>query len=169
MTAQRVILIGASAYQERAPAAAKDLYTGALFRVARAYAEKEAERGGCLWAILSPKHALLLPTTLASPYVQRVSRSPASRRAWGVWTAECLSMWLYGPLSPVPSVQTLRIEILANRDLADPLEDALASDRTVEEVLVPLRQLPAQGRLRWLRERTARSNLQLWTASGQAH
>ena len=59
-----VVLVGCGKKKLAHAAPAKDLYTGDLFRKARAY----AERVGDDWGILSAKHWLLLPDQVVEPY-----------------------------------------------------------------------------------------------------
>lgn len=59
--------------------AAKDLYTSALFRYQRAYAEKHADR----WFIISAKYGLIHPDDVIEPYEQTLTgASVATRREW---------------------------------------------------------------------------------------
>ena len=61
----------------RAPA--KDLYTSAWFRKARAYVEKK----GRPWLILSAQYGLVHPERMIRPYEQTLKTMPvADRRAW---------------------------------------------------------------------------------------
>jgi hypothetical protein len=60
-------------------AAAKDLYVGSLFRLARRY----AEASGDPWWILSAKHGLLHPDEQVAPYELFLSGcDPSYRAAW---------------------------------------------------------------------------------------
>jgi hypothetical protein len=59
-----VVLVGCGKQKLARAAQAKDLYTGQLFRLARAY----AERVGDEWAILSAKHFLVMPDDVIEPY-----------------------------------------------------------------------------------------------------
>lgn len=65
---KRVALVGCGKSKLRSPAPAKDLYTGQLFRSARAYAERFCDA----WAILSAKHFVLLPNEMVEPYDLRL-------------------------------------------------------------------------------------------------
>ena len=77
------------------PAAARDLYTSALFRKERAY----AERAGVPWFILSAEHGLVAPDEWLAPYERYLTDTPVSyRSAWGGWVAARLDL-LAGPLS----------------------------------------------------------------------
>jgi hypothetical protein len=79
-TARRIILVACSAGKGRAAAPARDLYTGDLFRKARAYAEAFGSR----WFILSALHGLLDPSTVVAPYNVSLDTLPkAERDAWG--------------------------------------------------------------------------------------
>jgi cytoplasmic iron level regulating protein YaaA (DUF328/UPF0246 family) len=62
------------------PVPAKDLYTGGLFRQARAYAERHADA----WLILSGKYGVLHPDDLVGWYDVWLGKLPlAEREAWG--------------------------------------------------------------------------------------
>ncbi|MCK4872833.1 MAG: hypothetical protein KAS72_08925 [Phycisphaerales bacterium] len=58
---------------------ARDLYTSALFRKMRAYAERNADG----WYVLSAKYGLVHPGTIIEPYELTLkTMSRAERRAW---------------------------------------------------------------------------------------
>lgn len=59
----RLVACGSRKATEERPA--QDLYTGGLFRAARAWAEQSPDG---LWGIVSAKHGILLPTTPLAPY-----------------------------------------------------------------------------------------------------
>lgn len=60
--------------------AARDLYTGSLFRANRAWIERNTPR----WAILSAKHGVLDPRQPVVPYKLKLKDfSPAELTAWG--------------------------------------------------------------------------------------
>lgn len=75
----RIALVGCGALKSDAPAPAQDLYTGNLFRLARAYAEQTCDR----WFILSAAHGLVEPTRVLSPYDQRMDKSRRGQERWG--------------------------------------------------------------------------------------
>lgn len=76
---QTVALIAASKQRADRPALAQDLYTGDLFRKARAYAE--ARR--LPWLILSARHGLVAPDVTLEPYDATIETlSAAERYAW---------------------------------------------------------------------------------------
>lgn len=76
----RIALVPCGATKLPHAAKAADLYTGALFRKLRAYAERHADR----WYILSAKHGLLLPDTVVDPYNHTLNDDPWQvRRMWG--------------------------------------------------------------------------------------
>jgi len=61
------------------PCRARDLYTSALFRKMRAYAEQHADR----WFILSAKHGLVDPDAVIARYEQTLrGATEKERRAW---------------------------------------------------------------------------------------
>ena len=74
---QRVALVSCVKSKLAAPTAAKDLYTSALFRGMRAYAEIVADA----WYILSAEHGLLDPERTTAPYERTLNRMPAAERA----------------------------------------------------------------------------------------
>jgi hypothetical protein len=62
------------------PAPARELYQGTLFRLSRAYVEREC---GSSWFILSAKYGLVLPAQTLEPYnVFLGDLAAAARRAW---------------------------------------------------------------------------------------
>lgn len=61
------------------PAPARDLYTSALFRGLRAYAEANTDA----WYILSAEHGLVRPETVLAPYEKTLNRmGRADRERW---------------------------------------------------------------------------------------
>ena len=80
-------LVACSAGKLAAPAAARDLYTGQTFKLARALAESRADR----WAILSARHGLVEPDQVIAPYDLALRDcSLTSRRAWGAKVSAAL-------------------------------------------------------------------------------
>ncbi len=77
---QRVVALVSCVKQKQAcPAPARDLYTSALFRKMRAYAERHADD----WFVLSAKYGLAHPGTIIEPYEQTLNTARAQeRRAW---------------------------------------------------------------------------------------
>lgn len=74
-----IALVSCVSSKEQFPAPARDLYTSALFRKARAYAERNAD----VWYILSAKYGLVDPYSVIDPYDVTLNRmSVAQRRAW---------------------------------------------------------------------------------------
>lgn len=63
-----VVLVGCGKSKLHHAAPAKDLYTGALFRKARAWAEKHGDE----WGILSAKHFLVMPNQIVEPYERKL-------------------------------------------------------------------------------------------------
>lgn len=58
------LIVGCGAAKLDRAAPARELYTGSLFRAARAY----AERSGLPWRILSAEHGLISPDKVIEPY-----------------------------------------------------------------------------------------------------
>ena len=89
-----IILVTCVKSKAARPSAAKELYTSALFKKQRSY----AERAGVPWFILSAEHGLVAPDEWLAPYERYLPETPASyRAAWGGWVAARLEL-LVGPL-----------------------------------------------------------------------
>jgi hypothetical protein len=119
------------------PRAAKDLYTSALFRKERAY----AERSGLPWYILSAEHGLVAPEEWLAPYERYLPDTPKTyREAWGRWVVARLAL-LEGDL------RGRRIEIHASEEYVSWLRPHLIS--LGAELLEPLKGLAQGQRLAW--------------------
>ena len=76
----KVALIGCGKSKLNRPAAARDLYTGQLFRATRTWAEANCDQ----WYILSAKHGLVAPEEWHEPYnVTLNTMSREDRQKWG--------------------------------------------------------------------------------------
>lgn len=83
-----IVLVGCGKEKLAHPAPAKELYSGQLFKKARAY----AERHGDAWRIISAKYSLLQPDEVIAPYDETVSgKSQAERRMWAVTVRNAIS------------------------------------------------------------------------------
>lgn len=81
-------LVACSAGKLPAEAPAADLYTGQLFRKARAYVQRECDS----WLILSALHGVLTPDQLVEPYSMYLpAQSAIYRAAWRRRVAEQLA------------------------------------------------------------------------------
>ena len=99
-----IALVSCVKQKQPCPAAARDLYTSALFKKSGQYAEATADQ----WYVLSARHGLIHPDTVVAPYEQTLNDMPAAeRRAWaarvyeqlrvvGVLTADVRILWLAG-------------------------------------------------------------------------
>ena len=118
------------------PAPAKDLYTSAWFRKARAYVEKTARP----WRILSAQYGLVHPERVIRPYEQTLKTMPVGeRRAW----AETVLVELEASLADVDTVI-----FLAGQAYREFLAPALR-DRGLT-VHVPMAGLSQGRQLSWL-------------------
>jgi hypothetical protein len=136
-TAVHIVLVTCVKSKGTRPAAAKDLYTSALFRKERAY----AERAGVPWFILSAEHGLVAPDEWLAPYERYLADTSASyRSAWGAWAAARLDL-LAGPLGDKV------VEIHAGSTYLDALRPHL--ERLGARVADPLHGLPMGQRLAW--------------------
>jgi hypothetical protein len=76
-----VALIACSKSKAEEPAPAGELYTGQLFRAARAWAQEHADQ----WFVLSAKYGLVHPNIWIAPYERTLNDMPeAERRSWVV-------------------------------------------------------------------------------------
>ena len=74
-----IVLVGCGKQKQPKPAPAKELYTSALFKASRRY----AERVGDHWYILSAKWGLVDPDTELAPYDMNMARMKApAQNAW---------------------------------------------------------------------------------------
>lgn len=98
--------------------AARDLYTGNVFRARRAY----AERRSCAWFIVSGLHGLLLPNELVQPYDFTLTDAPwLDRCGWALAVASDLLAQL-----PERAREDLTvIELHAGAAYVDPLTPVL--------------------------------------------
>lgn len=73
-----LVLVACSAAKLEQPAPARDLYTGALFRKARAWAEAHGDE----WLILSAAWGVVSPDRVLEPYNRRLPSARAARQSW---------------------------------------------------------------------------------------
>ncbi len=108
----RVVLVSCAKSKLSVPAAAKDLYSSARFRKARAYAEGLGDP----WFILSAEHGLVAPDEWLAPYERYLPETPRPyRTAWGEWVVARLDLLLGDELSGC------LIELHAGEDYVSPL------------------------------------------------
>jgi len=132
-----LILVGCVKSKLGVPAPAKDLYTSALFRKERAY----AERAGARWFILSAEHGLVAPDTVLAPYDLRLSKTPRDyRRSWGRRVVE----QLHEAVGPITGKT---VEIHAGSAYSDAIRELLSRDGAT--VIEPLAGLTMGARLAW--------------------
>jgi hypothetical protein len=75
----RIALVSCVKSKQPSPAPAKDLYTSALFRGMRVFAEANADA----WYILSAEHGLLAPDQVTAPYERTLNKmGKAARQEW---------------------------------------------------------------------------------------
>jgi hypothetical protein len=119
------------------PAPARDLYTSALFRKERTYAEAT----GLPWYILSAEHGLVEPAETIEPYERSLSSTSSGYRAtWGRRVVDQLSS-ISGPLVG----KTL--EVHAGASYVDAIRDGLSAAGA--SVVEPLAGLTMGQRLAW--------------------
>lgn len=134
----RVALVSCVKTKQKADAPARDLYTSALFRGMRRYAEQNADA----WYILSAKHGLLGPREVVAYYEQTLNDMPvADRLAW----AERVEQALLKVLQP-----RAEVIILAGKRYRENLVPFLEQHEF--SVTVPMAGLAFGLQLRWLKE-----------------
>ena len=136
-SAADVVLVGCVKSKVDHPAPARDLYTSALFRKARSY----AERSGKPWFVISAEHGLVDPAVTLEPYERQLSKTSRSyRQEWGAEVVRRLS----DMTGPLPGQA---IEVHAGRAYVDALRGPLVARGAV--VLDPLQGLRQGERQRW--------------------
>jgi hypothetical protein len=146
-----LVLVGCGARKRSGVAPAGDMYTGDLFELSRAWAERNAPR----WAVLSAKWCLLWPDEKIQPYNLALQTQPAAwRNKWARIAADMVNESRRGPCDDGPAIIGRRafcgrrVAILAGAAYADPLRPLLEADGyTVNE---PLRGLFIGQRKQWL-------------------
>jgi len=142
MSSVVLVACGATKLEESAPAS--ELYTGQLFRKARAY----AERTGTAWFILSAEHGLLRPDTIVEPYDTRLPSSKADRMAWGARAGAELE-------AELEELEVDELVLLAGRAYVEPIVEALqGTELTLSE---PMAGMMIGERLSWLKRENATS------------
>lgn len=137
ITPTRIALVGCAAKKFFGAQPAKDLYGSALFRAARAYAEKTCTR----WYILSARYGMLEPTRVIAPYDMRLTRSGAAK--WGRMVGEQLEQL-------VPELNT-ELVVLAGELYADAIDPVEDREFDWSE---PLRGMGIGDRIAWLKANT---------------
>lgn len=124
-----MVLVGCVKSKLDRPAPARELYTSALFRKQRAYAEAT----GVPWFVLSAEYGLVEPTRMIEPYeLHLASTSRAYRTGWGRRVVDDLAAKLGG-------LGSLVIEIHAGAAYVEALRDGLAgAGATIVEPLAGL-------------------------------
>lgn len=132
-----LVLVGCVKQKRSASSPAQDLYTSALFRKGRAYAEQT----GAPWFILSAKHGLVRPTAVLEPYDLAMAATPTDyRREWARQVIRDLE-------DAVGSLDGMSIEIHAGSAYSGSLRPLLESQGAV--VVEPLQGLRQGERLAW--------------------
>lgn len=150
-----LVLVGCGARKRSRPSGlgwpAGELYSGDLFQLSRAWAERNAPR----WAVLSAKWCLLWPDEAIQPYNLELSKQRAAWRSkWARIAADMVNESRRGPCSDGPAVIGRRhfcgrrVAILAGAAYADPLRRHLEADGY--QVDEPLRGLFIGQRKQWL-------------------
>ena len=140
-----MILVGCGKAKLAHAAPARELYTGSLFRAARAYADVAARWERNTWAIVSGVHGLLDQHQEVEPYEGRLPRDVWERERW----AERIALEV---TRRNRKVGELSLTLLMGADYADPLGRAL--ERQGWDVIEPLKGMGLGTRLRWLTEAT---------------
>jgi cytoplasmic iron level regulating protein YaaA (DUF328/UPF0246 family) len=130
-----VILIGCGKTKLPSRALGRMLYTGNLFRAAKAYAQTH----GSAWYILSAKYGLVHPDDVLDPYdLVLTDLDRADRELWGKFVQKQLKK---------AGVWGLPIVFLAGSEYARAVSGA-------PDVTMPLEGLGIGERLRWFKQHT---------------
>ncbi len=132
-----VVLVGCVKSKLDRPAPARDLYTSALFRKERAYAEAT----GVPWYVLSAEYGLVEPSQVIEPYeLHLASTSRAYRATWGEQVVEDLA-------SKLGDLSGKHVEVHAGAAYLDTIRGGLAVAGAT--VIEPLAGLTMGERLAW--------------------
>lgn len=138
---RRIALIGCGKDKRQGRHKTRDLYTGALFTKALAYAEATCD--GAL--VLSAKHHVLELDQEVDYYDQRVAKSQKDQKVWAREVRRKLEALFAGQTEPI------RFVFLAGADYVDPVVGALGlPPGSFDE---PMHGLKMGERLSWLNAR----------------
>ena len=137
-----VAIVGCGKSKLAEPARARDMYTGPLFRAARAYAEEFDE-----WRIASARYGLLRPEQIIRPYNDKLKPKDAPQWANGIASGIVRELLGCGPY---------KILLLAGADYTAPIRQAFECgpfggrrDENCIEISEPLLGLGLGRRLQW--------------------
>jgi hypothetical protein len=139
-----VALVSCVKSKRKTAAPACELYTSALFRGMRRYAEANADA----WYILSAEHGLLSPSDIVAPYEKTLLRMP--RRERDEWTRRVTQQLL----TVVPA--HAEVLLLAGARYREGIEPFLKARGC--RVTVPMAGLAFGEQLKWLKERDQASD-----------
>jgi hypothetical protein len=137
----RIALVSCVKSKQPSPAPAKDLYTSALFRGMRGFAEANADA----WYVLSAEHGLLDPDHVTAPYERTLNKMVKAARE------ECAER-VRGQLAAVlpPRAEVI---VLAGERYREGLVSFL--EGRGHRVSIPMEGLPFGRQLQWLKELSA--------------
>jgi len=141
VSAVTLVACVASKLEHAAPA--RELYTSAWFRKARAY----AEAAGRPWFILSAKHFLVDPLQVVEPYDATLVGADRDTRRWWAWHTAFALRQACTAAGLDPSTTTL--EVLAGEAYRAELLPALRA-RGFRDFSVPMAGLGIGEQLHWL-------------------
>ena len=133
----RIALVSCVKRKLSRAAAARDLYTSALFIGLRHYAERHSDR----WFILSAKHGLVEPSRIIEPYEQTLNKM----------TRHAREEWAQHVCSELDSILPKRADVLllAGQRYREDIEKFLL--KRGHTIAVPLRGLSLGRQLAWLK------------------
>ena len=137
----RICVVACVKTKHKGPARAKDLYSSALFRKCREFAERYSDR----WYVLSAKHHLLNPETVIDHYESTLYDMPSGERE--EWARRVYDL-LPGRIRPDDE-----IVLLAGQRYREKLEPLLRQGGY--RVEVPMRRMPIGRQLKWLNRQLA--------------
>lgn len=143
------VLIGCGSAKRSEPCAAKDLYTGSLFRYRRRYAETFGTDG---WRIISAKYGLVDPDTVIEPYDLRVQDLGKEKYEWGAIVGGQIIDVMLGRKLVAPTDAVWDVEIHAGKEYRKLLHPVLIACRA------PLAHMGIGEQLHWYKESLAKEN-----------
>ena len=148
-----IALVGCGKSKVDFACAAKDLYTGPLFRKCRRYAELVADE----WYILSAEHGLVFPDQVLAPYDRELPEIPKQYD----WATMVMGQMYWRTSLRRYAIQylregdyqhnTVRIIFLASKKYRNRLVYLLGLNKA-HQVEIPMESLPIGKQLAWLNQ-----------------
>jgi hypothetical protein len=157
----KLIIVGCGKEKRQHECAAKDLYTGQLFRFSRTYAETFGDG----WLIASAKYGLVPPSRLIEPYDRTIDQlKPDELRQFQGWCQVDLSRYFHDvlrvPLTLGRWHWMPEIVFLAGERYINAICDGTFLANYPDKISKPLEGMGIGDRLRWLKQQVVAAGRQ---------